>query len=648
MHLGLVKFNFKHFKIFLRHIAVCLIFLFVGFQSFGQTKNIDSLKRELAKAQSDSLRSDLNEQISYEFLYLKPDSAKKYIKKSLELALLNNYERGIAKAYNRNGTYYVVTSQYPLAILEFQKALPLYKALEDSVGLSESYGNLGVLEFYLRDYDAAQQNFYRAIRYIDTVQSKGQYIKYITNLSGVFREKKVMDSALYYAKKAVGYIDAKSDSRVTAVTYFNMGTAQFFLGDYDEAIKSLSYAISRENIPVQFEILSRGYKAQSHIYQGDLNLAENELEGLEERALATKDQYVILANYEAQQKLFEAKNIDKEALIYAKKYIELNNEIHNREQSNILQNLKIQFQTEQQQFENELLRNDSELQALKIKHQRYAIWGVTLFIFLLLILMLILYRMYIYKSEANKTLKKQQSLLNESNKSLTESNHQKNNLFSIVAHDVKSPVAAVLSSINMLHTNFKSFTQEEIEILAEELKKQTSNLYYLIDSVLVWAKSQMDGYKFIKTELRPYEVAREVFEAEEVFIAKKSIKITCDIPQEDVIESDRQVLTVILRNLLTNAIKFTPENGNINFSATKTEKFYNLSITDTGIGMTNDELDRVLKKQERYSVKGTNDESGNGIGLILCQEIAHRLGGEITAQSVKNEGSTFTLHIPLV
>ena len=130
-----------------------------------------------------------------------------------------------------------------------------------------------------------------------------------------------MDSALYYAKKAVDYIDEKSDSRVTAVTYFNMGTAQFFLEDYDEAIKSLSYAISRENIPVQFEILSRGYKAQSHIQQGDLNLAENELEGLEERALATKDQYVILANYEAQQKLFEAKNNDKEGLIYAKKYI---------------------------------------------------------------------------------------------------------------------------------------------------------------------------------------------------------------------------------------------------------------------------------------------------------------------------------------
>ena len=96
---------------------------------YSQTPQIDSLKQELKKAVNDTIRSDFNERIAYEYLYYQPDSAKRYIDKALELAQLNNYQRGIAKAYNRMGTYYIVTSKYPDAILEFQKALPLYLSL---------------------------------------------------------------------------------------------------------------------------------------------------------------------------------------------------------------------------------------------------------------------------------------------------------------------------------------------------------------------------------------------------------------------------------------------------------------------------------------------------------------------------------------
>jgi len=615
---------------------------------YSQTPQIDSLKQELKKAVNDTIRSDFNERIAYEYLYYQPDSAKRYIDKALELAQLNNYQRGIAKAYNRMGTYYIVTSKYPDAILEFQKALPLYKAKNDSLGLSESYGNLGVLEFYLRDYESSEKNFRQALDYVDSVNNRNQYIKYIVNLSGVFREKRVLDSAVYYSKKALNLIKGGGDPRIAGVTYFNLGTARYFLGSYDEAIANLNLALQSSNFPVQFQCLAKSYIAQSYTEQGRLDEAANELLAIEQQVLDLKDQYVILAYYEARQKLHEANNNTAEALAYAQKYIKLNDEIHNREQSNILQNLKIQFGIEEQQLENELLRSDAEMQALQIKHQRYAIIGISVLIVLLFLLLFILYRMYSYKKSANRILKKEQQVLNTSNKNLTAINHQKNNLFSIVAHDVKSPVAAVLSSINLLHNNYKNFTSEEIEALSEELKKQTSNLYYLIDSVLLWAKSQMNGYKFIISEVHPHKVVSEVVEAEDVFIERKNLKIDCVIPKEDIIFTDRQVVIVIMRNLLSNAIKFTPANGKMTFSANRTSEVYELSISDTGVGMSKTDLDKVLIKKERFSVKGTNDEAGNGIGLILCQEIAHQIGGEIVATSQLGNGSTFTLKLPII
>jgi len=103
-----------------------------------------------------------------------------------------------------------------------------------------------------------------------------------------------------------------------------------------------------------------------------------------------------------------------------------------------------------------------------------------------------------------------------------------------------------------------------------------------------------------------------------------------------------------MRNLLSNAIKFTPANGKITFSANRTAEVYELSISDTGVGMSKADLDKVLIKKERFSVKGTNDEAGNGIGLILCQEIAHQIGGEIVATSQPGNGSTFTLKLPII
>ena len=106
-------------------------------------------------------------------------------------------------------------------------------------------------------------------------------------------------------------------------------------------------------------------------------------------------------------------------------------------------------------------------------------------------------------------------------------------------------------------------------------------------------------------------------------------------------------MRVLLRNLINNAVKFTPVNGTITFSTNYNKDNYHINITDTGIGISEDKIKKVLVDQERYTLKGTADEPGNGIGLILCQEIASKIGGHIEARSEMGKGSTFTLVIPI-
>ena len=614
--------------------------------SYGQKVIIDSLQTILKNTKSDSVRSDINEQIAYQYLYYKPDSSKIYIERSLELAKKINSQAAIAKAHNRMGTYNVVTSQYTDAILEFQKSLQYYKKSTDLNGLSTTYGNLGALDFYLKDYDAALENFHKSIKLLDTAKHTSQYTKEIINLGAVHREKKNLDSAYYYAKLSIAYSKKLVDKRMLSVANYNMGTAQFLLNQPEEALKSLNASLEQINVPLQFKLLATCYKAQVLNSLGKYNEAENLLEGLEQQILSLNDHYLTLVFYESKEVIYQSLNQYAKALTYSQRYKTLNKTVHNEEQTNIFQNIKAKYAQEERAYENELLRNESEIQSLQIERQKHAIYAVGIILVLLLVIIIILYRLYKFKAQNNQVLKDNQKRLNASNSDLAAINRQKDNLFSIVAHDVKSPLAAILNSINLLHEDHKNLNEEETTMVYSELQKQTSDLFYLIENVLVWAKSQMNGFKFSFSKLNTDKFIREALQVEMIFISRKNIKVVNNINKEETINTDSQVLRVLLRNLINNAVKFTPVDGTITFSTNYNKDNYHINITDTGIGISEDKIKKVLVDQERYTLKGTADEPGNGIGLILCQEIASKIGGHIEARSEMSKGSTFTLVIP--
>lgn len=226
-------------------------------------------------------------------------------------------------------------------------------------------------------------------------------------------------------------------------------------------------------------------------------------------------------------------------------------------------------------------------------------------------------------------------------------NAEKDKFFSIIAHDLRNPFVAFLGYTDLMVDQFDNFTLEEIRGMAQELKTSANSLYTLLENLLEWSRFQR-GLVGIKPESfvllsKITEVLVPVLESAN----KKSIKILIDAPQELVIQADVNMFGSTLRNLTTNAVKFTPREGRIIITANLlTDNSVQISINDSGIGMNKSLLDKLFKLNEHTSRPGTDGEPSTGLGLLLCAEFVEKQGGKIWVESEVGKGSTFYFTIP--
>ncbi|MGB3774362.1 MAG: tetratricopeptide repeat-containing sensor histidine kinase [Leeuwenhoekiella sp.] len=581
-----------------------------------------------------------------EYLYKSPDSALAYIDSLKRIGLEYKNKRALAIANNRKGVYNMATGNYAEAIAELSNALQYYSTTNDKTSLAGIYNNLGSNDFYMKDYKNSLSNYKKGLKLLDRFEHPELYTVFVANLSEVHREMNQLDSASIYAEQGIELARRLQDGRKLSISYYNLGTARFKMGRFPEALSYLNQALGYDRIPLQYGILAKIYKVSSLISLDRLGEAEVQLMGLEEEALESQDKSVLMQLYQAKNEFYKSTGQFEEALIYSEKKQAVNDEINSREQVQIRENLKIKFDISQKENENDLLRGEAAINNLKLHNQRNIVWGVGVFIFVLLILVLVLSKMYEVNKKANIKLLSKHRILNKDNANLEKINTQKNNLFSLVAHDVKSPLGAIMTSINMLKDNINDFSEEELQLLTSELSRQAESLYDLLDGALTWTKSQMDGYKFNVKLQKPHTLINDLIFIEKASISKKELDIVNEIPLDFEVWGDGQVLKVVLRNLTNNAIKFTVPGGSIRFVAEKNDKEARISVIDNGLGISQDKINQIFVKRQRYTRKGTGNEEGNGIGLILCSEIAIAMGGGIDVKSTVGRGSTFTLVLP--
>lgn len=251
----------------------------------------------------------------------------------------------------------------------------------------------------------------------------------------------------------------------------------------------------------------------------------------------------------------------------------------------------------------------------------------------------------------NKELKfeviKKQKELEEQNNQLHHMNDVKNKLFTIVSHDLKSPFNAFMGITDLMLNNFEEdFNDKEyFHIRLQLLNEMAHNLYDLTENLLNWANLNVSD---IKPKLRLVPVDAVIQKQKNVLRPmwmKKNIRINEDVPHELMVETDPDIIAIVVRNILSNAIKFSFKSGIISIHAAINDGFIEISISDTGIGMNPQQLENVFSGYN--TTRGTENEKGSGIGLVTCKEFVEKLGGEIQVKSQVNKGTTFSVIIPV-
>lgn len=237
--------------------------------------------------------------------------------------------------------------------------------------------------------------------------------------------------------------------------------------------------------------------------------------------------------------------------------------------------------------------------------------------------------------------------LQESEKQLIELNATKDKLFSIIAHDLRAPFNSILGFSELLIEDAKDIDVFESEEYLRLINTTTKNTLILLDNLLNWAKSQTGQIIFDPQKMNLSSIIRETIQNSNSAAKIKNISLI-EIQSDDIeVDADKNMIQTILRNLISNAIKFTKPGGSINVSAISKQNHLEISISDNGIGINNETLKKIFDTTTNTTTKGTAEEKGSGLGLILCKEFVEKHKGEIWVESELGKGSVFKFTLPL-
>lgn len=235
----------------------------------------------------------------------------------------------------------------------------------------------------------------------------------------------------------------------------------------------------------------------------------------------------------------------------------------------------------------------------------------------------------------------------EKNEELKELNATKDKFVSIISHDLKSPFNAILGFSRMLLKNFEKYDEEKREKLINSVNNSANRAFKLLENLLEWSRLQTGKIEVKPTKVKPSCLIYEVVLFCDPIAANKEIKVESEINYDDFIFVDKEMIKTTLRNLVTNAIKFSFKGRTVILKTKKENNNIIFMVSDTGTGIEAEYINKLFKIDSKLSKTGTANETGTGLGLILCHEFVEKHGGKIWAESEIGKGSTFSFSIPV-
>ena len=640
--------------------------LFLPFMCFPQQTVVQELKKELEQTTDPEAKIKVLNGLVRTLAANSPHEAIAYGLESVELAESCSNQALLANSYHNVGAVYQLLGNYRIAADYNYKALEIRETIGDSLGICTSYNNIGNINNYLEAYPKALLFYQKSLAIARRIKNQEAISRALNNLGYSYQLQKNLKKSLHYYHKALKIKEEIGDKTGQTVSLINIGDLHVQSGNIRKGIGYLEkgLALAQETD----HQLNAGYalRGLAEAYQKEGNLAK-----------ATAFARSSLEVARQQSSFFEIKNAaDVLNSIYlqagdfekAHEYLTLSStykdSLHNESSRRQIEELQVKYESEKKEKENIKLLTEQELQLKELRNQKKIIYLIVALLFTFALLAIVLYKGKQQFRRLNKrltqknekisrsrqklstqkaALKLQASQLQEQKTLLEKSNHVKNKLFSIVAHDLRSPLVSLSNMIQLLRKG--AIPDHQKERFLELVEAEQQNALWLIDNLFIWAKSQMSGASAAPVPLNLHKLTNENIKLLQPQANKKAIRLENAISLGVTAFADKEMVKLVLRNLISNAIKFCIPGDSIRISANTEENDYIVvSVRDTGVGIAPDNLKRLFNSN--FTSKGTSNEKGSGLGLQLCKDFIELNGGKIWVESEPGKGSNFLFTVP--
>ncbi|OYT11084.1 MAG: hypothetical protein B6I18_05760, partial [Bacteroidetes bacterium 4572_112] len=338
---------------------------------------------------------------------------------------------------------------------------------------------------------------------------------------------------------------------------------------------------------------------------------------------------------------------DYELLVkHQKAYYELLLELDNTESKEKISELLSVQDLKREKINNNLLLIEKELQDKKLEKKTYlnylSLAGIFLFA-LFLVIIIITNKKIRY---LNKELTRKSKYVNKQNRLLDRSNKDKDMFLGIIAHDLKNPIGSLSAYLSQVKDDFDEMSKDEIGTVIEVSKRTADNTFNLLKNLLVWSKTQSSNYVVKKDSINFELFMRSLNNGVFNLLNAKNISMSIvEIDKNKIIVSDKNALETILRNYISNAIKYTPSGGNIDIYFEENNNKFKILVKDNGVGISKSILPKLFSHRFANGTKGTDNEESNSIGLKIVATLAKKIGAKVGVRSEEGEGSVFWVEI---
>ena len=622
-----------------------VIFLQLFTVAYAQPAEADSLESIVKAMPSDTLKVRFLNDVVTTMRERDNMKAFEYGKQAMDLAKRLDYSRGIGHALENLGWIHYRKGDYSRAFELSVEALTISEKFNDRNAIARCLNNIAAINFEQNQHVLAISNFKKAYAISESIGDGTSMSRSLNNVAFCFLGINELDSARVYAALGLKISEAYDKPYLGGFALRTLGDVDLNQKNYLGALEKYETVINIANkldntflkvstlhrIGKTYFALNKQDKALAYLLQNISLSRHHEFRSELERSLKLVSE------------IYASQNEIEKAFAFQNQYLAVHDSLYQQRSSEQMALMQVRFDSEMKEAKIELLTKDAQLKQEEINTQRMWMYFSIGSLSLMAILAFVLLYSNRLKKKANDELAQKNQEIEQQAQQLRNINITKDKLFSIISHDLRSPLASLRGLMDIM--DIDALSSEDFVLTSKKLRTNLESVQEDLDNLLLWAQSQLNGLQSNPTLLKVRPIIEEKIQLFHEIARQKEITILNEVDDSISIVADKNHISLVIRNLLANAIKFNKRGGLIMIREQSRGDYVEISVMDSGVGMTTGDLAKLFNAETHFSNPGTHQEKGSGIGLLLTKEFVEKNGGSIWATSELGKGSTFTFTV---